>query len=66
MAREEDLRARDEARQKADANAKARAERDASGTISSVTMVQGKGDSKFDFQQPQVHRFTPEGLPVYK
>jgi hypothetical protein len=29
-------------------------------------MVQGKGDSKFDFQAPQVHRYTPDGLPVYK
>jgi len=51
---------------RAKANANARAERNASGTISSLTMVQGKGDSKFDFQTPQVHRYTPEGLPVYK
>mmetsp|Transcript_67917 Transcript_67917/g.153689 ORF Transcript_67917/g.153689 Transcript_67917/m.153689 type:complete len:153 (+) Transcript_67917:293-751(+) len=44
--------------------AEARAEREATGSLASAA-VAGQF-SEFEYQAPSVHRFTPEGLPVYK
>lgn len=62
--REQALRDREEEKKKAELAAKARAERDATGSLSSVgTNVAA---SEFDFQDPKVHRVAADGLPVYK
>ncbi len=84
-AQEEEKNMRDVQRQKRDFASKARAEREATGSLASTEMV-AASTSTFGFQEPkvlrilffffslrylfrhfaQVHRYTAEGLPVYK
>jgi hypothetical protein len=63
---DEEKKAREETKKRKNFAAKARAERESTGTLSSAELVKASTTSDFEFQEPSVHRVAEDGLPVYK